>query len=271
MNVINKVADVADKVASKADQLVPYGKAERLTAGVCMGIPFFLIVAGVEYKDRSWWWFTALTGFFLALPFVITYFAKVIKVKRSNDGLYISLAFSIVLISMYLLFRKAFDIKLLDSISQYVTIQDSFIFGLLLTIGAMLFITNGLIYWDEYKKNKGVAGRWRAYANVILGLALEGVVLFPCTRWGVIHYVCAVSFFVGCAAATILRTKHRPKHKWMDFSVAFIMIMGFVILAGKKWLGWSGPLVEWVNLFGAESVGLWVIGVDFILVSLKRA
>ena len=56
----------------------------------------------------------------------------------------------------------------------------------------------------------------------------------------------------------------------MDYSIAGIMVAGFVLYFGKELFNWSGWLVNWVDLFGAESVGLWVIGIDYILVSLKR-
>ncbi len=270
MNLLSKTANATDNAIQKVHELVPYGKAERLTAGLCMGIPFFLMIAGISYVERSWWWFSAEAGFFVVLPFLITYFAGLIKIQRENHGIYLTMTFSIVLILLYLLFRKAFHITALESISAYVAIPDSFIFGLLLTVAAMLFTVNGLVYWDEYRNNKGVAGRWRGYGNVVLGLALEGVVLFPCTRWPVVHLLFAGTFFVGCAAATVLRSKKRTSHKWTDFLTAIIMAMGFAILGAHRWLGLSGSLVDWVTIFGAESVGLWVIGIDFILVSLKR-
>ncbi|MEI9917433.1 MAG: hypothetical protein WDO14_01360 [Bacteroidota bacterium] len=273
MNALQRVADAAERVVNSTEDLVPFGKAERITAGICMGIPFFLLVAGIDYASRSWWWFTVLAIFFLTLPFVITFLARSLKVKKENHGLYITLMFGGILTGLYLLFRKVFTIESQDSISAYVTIHDSFIFGALLSIAAMLFITNGLVYWDEHRKNIEVAGRGRGYINVILGVALQGVVLFPCNRLPGPHYFFAVTFFVGCAIATIIRSKgskQQTKHKIMDYSIASIMVAGFILFFGKAFFNWSGWLVNWVDLFGAESVGLWVIGIDFILVSLKR-
>ena len=275
MNVLQTVGDAAERVVNDAEELIPFGKAERITAGVCMGIPFFLLVAGIDHELRAWWWFTALAIFFLVLPFLITYLARSLKVKKENHGLYITLMFGAILTGLYLLFRKIFTIPSKESISAYVTIHDSFIFGALLSIGAMLFIANGLVYWDEHRNNIEVAGRRRGYINVILGIALQGVVLFPCNRLPGPHYFFAITFFVGCAIATVIRNKGnnqqtKTKHKIMDYSIAGIMVTGFVLFFGKEFFNWSGWLVNWVDLFGAESVGLWVIGVDFILVSLKR-
>lgn len=270
MKAIEKLGDAVDKAFAKTDQLAPFGKAERITAGVCMGIPFFLMIAQKPHTERQWWWFSALGVFFLCLPFLITYVAKLVRVKRKNDGLYLTGMFSIILIGLYVLFTQVFNLTSLSSISVYVTIQDSFIFGLLLMMAATLFITNGLVYWEEYRKKNHKKVQWRAYGNVLLGLALAGVLLFPCTRSEIPHYTFAVLFFVGCALATVLRAKKQTKHKVMDFFIAGVMATGFLIWAGTKWLGWSGWFFDLFNLFGAESVGLWVIGVDFILVSLQR-
>jgi hypothetical membrane protein len=270
MNPIQKAADVAEKVVESADSLAPFGKAERITAGVCMGIPFFLLVAGIDHASRSWWWFTAQAIFFLLLPFVITGLARSLRVKKENHGLYITLMFGGILTLLYILFRKVFTIPSKDSISAYVTIHDSFIFGALLSIGAMLFIANGLVFWDEHRKHIEIAGRGRGYINVLLGIALQGVVLFPCNRLPTPHYIFAVSFFVGCAIATVMRNKKTTQHRVMDYSIAGIMVSAFILFFGKQLFHWSGWLVNWVDLFGAESVGLWVIGIDFILVSLKR-
>ena len=267
MKAIEKVGNVVDKAFAKTDQLVPFGKAERITAGVCMGIPFFLLLTDKEYQDRAWWWFIALSLFFLCVPFIIAYVARVAKIKERNHGIFITSMFGIILIGLYVFFTRLLKFESLDSISAYVTIEDSFIFGLLLMIAVMLFITNGLVYWEEYRRGSGIAGRWRAYGNVILGIALAGVVLFPYHRWAcLLHYISAVTFFVGCAVATVFRAKKRKEHAAIDFAIAGIMALGFTILAVKSLLHLSGWFVDLFNLFGAESVGLWVIGVDFILV-----
>ncbi len=270
MNPMKTMGDAAERAVYRAEQFAPFGKAERLTAGICMGIPFFLIAANVPYIDRQWWWFTALALFFVILPFAITYLARTAHLKNENHGLFITVLFGVVLTLLYLLFREVFDITSLNSISAYVGITDSFIFGALLSIGAMLFIANGLVYWDEHKKQIEFGGRSRGYINVILGIALQGVVLFPCTRLPNPHYFFAITFFAGCAFATILRNKKKTKHKIMDYSIAGVMVAGFVLLLLKELFHLKGWFFEWINLFGAESVGLWVIGIDFILVSLKR-
>jgi hypothetical protein len=267
---IEKVGEAVDKAFLVTDQLAPFGKAERITAGVCMGIPFFLMIAQKPYEERAWWWFSALALFFLSIPFVITYFARQARLKRKNDGIFLTGVFSLILITLYVLFTQIFHIKSLNSLSIYVTIKDSFIFGLLLMMAVMLFVTNGLVYWNEYKKGSRPGVQWRAYGNVFLGLALAGVLLFPCTRAKVPHFVFAALFFLGCALATVLRSKSSTKHKVADFFLTGIMATGFLIMGGKELLGWSNWFVNLFNIFGAESVGLWVIGIDFILVSLKR-
>lgn len=270
MQTKNKVTDAVGKVFEKADQLVPFGKAERLAAGISMGIPFFLMVADICYEQRAWWWFPLLTVFFVTLPYGVINLAKLIKLKRTYDGIYITVAFTIILTALYFIFTKWFKLVALNSISAYVEIRDAYIFGSLLIAAAALFIANGLVYWNENNKHTGVAGFWRPYGNVVLGVALTGVVHFPYMRTEFLHYFFAVTFFVGCGLATILRSRTKIKHAATDYLTAGVMATGFIILGGKEWLNWSGPLADWVTIFGAESVGLWVIGVDFILVSLKR-
>jgi hypothetical membrane protein len=269
-NAIEKVGEAVDKAFVLTDQLAPFGKAERITAGVCMGIPFFLMIAQTPHEERAWWWFSVLALFFLSVPFVIAYFAKRARLKRKNDGIFLTGIFIVILVALYVLFTQIFHITSLNSISIYVSIQDSFIFGLLLMMAVMLFVTNGLVYWNEYRKSRQTGVQWRAYGNVFLGLALAGVLLFPCTRAKVPHLVFAALFFLGCALATVLRSKRSTKHKVTDFLIAGIMATGFLIMGGKELLGWSNWFVNLFNIFGAESVGLWVIGIDFILVSLKR-
>jgi hypothetical protein len=272
MKPIDKLGNVVEKAFTKTDQLIPFGKAERITAGVCMGIPFFLMIAQRPEEKRAWWWFSALAIFFLVLPFLIAYMAKALDIRRKNDGVYLTTTFSITLFLLYILFTQTFGIESLDSISEYVTIKDSFIFGLLLMMAVMLFITNGLVYWNEQTKGiqPGVRWRWRAYGNVYLGLALAGVLLVPCTGAEKVHLTFAALFFIGCGLATVLRARSRTQHSVLDFFSVSVMAFAFLVLGIKEWFDVSNWFIDLFNLFGAESVGLWVIGIDFILVSMKR-
>jgi len=97
------------------------------------------------------------------------------------------------------------------SISAYVDMEDSYIFGLLFGIAGMTFVLNGALYFKvesdesrhpEYKianassYNKKKIGKWY---NLILGLALFGIAIFHFERTPVseiLHIIFAVIFFL---------------------------------------------------------------------------
>lgn len=88
------------------------------------------------------------------------------------------------------------------SISDYVYMLNSQVFGLLFGVAAMLFIVNGVIYIKtsglrECKKQ----GKWY---NIVLGVSLLGVVLFPHLEFPLIHYFFAIIFFAGSAVVIAL-------------------------------------------------------------------
>lgn len=261
-----------EPLVKKAHDNIMFGKAERLAAGVCMGIPFFLLVG--NNPDRALWYFPVLAIIFILLPYVIVRFIKRAVKAEHNYGLFVTTLVGFVLVIFYLLFIQAWGYESLSSISLYVTMKDSYVFGLLLTTGAMLFMANGLFYWNDLVANKD-GSKFRAINNFWLGLFLFGVVIFPCVSniWLWFHYVFAVAFFGGCALASIFRSKgkhHTTKHKIMDYSTAALMVGSFVVPLARAFHLIPGNTLPWINLFGAEAIGLWVIGVDFIMVSLDR-
>ena len=63
------------------------------------------------------------------------------------------------------------------SISNYVYMEHSYVFGMLLAIAAMLFIFNGAVY---YKTEEHLHISWHGqWYNIVLGLSLIGVICFP--------------------------------------------------------------------------------------------
>ena len=81
-----------------------------------------------------------------------------------------------------------------SSISEYVYMCHSYIFGMLLCIAAMLFIYNGVVY---YKSEEHLEISWHGqWYNIVLGLSLIGVISFPCNEHPVPHYTFAVIFFL---------------------------------------------------------------------------
>ncbi len=136
------------------------------------------------------------------------------------------------------------------SISNYVYMDHSYVFGMLLCIGAMLFIFNGAIY---YKSEPHMHISWHGqWYNVVLGLSLIGVICFPHLEHSVVHYFFAVLFFVGNAVVTLLF--HKDKYKKIS------ILLGILTLAALP-----VAFTNVISLLAAEWISLSVIGVHFIL------
>jgi len=136
------------------------------------------------------------------------------------------------------------------SISNYVYMKDSYLFGMLLCMAAMLFIFNATVYYkheDNYYLNKH--GKWY---NVVLGVALLGVILFPCLQYSAIHYTFAGLFFIG--NASVMAFFHRRE----DRVISIILSSLVIITLGLHYLGLVSLLIgEWLSLS--------VIGIHFLL------
>ena len=86
------------------------------------------------------------------------------------------------------------------SISNYVYMDHSYVFGMLLCIAAMLFIFNGAVYYkNEPHLHISKHGRWY---NIVLGFSLLGVICFRHIEYTIIHNIFAGIFFIGNAVVT---------------------------------------------------------------------
>ena len=136
------------------------------------------------------------------------------------------------------------------SISQYVYMTDSYVFGMLLSVAAMLFIFNGAVY---FKNNQYMHitehGQWY---NVILGLSLIGVICFPCEEYPIIHYIFAIIFFLGNALVTGIFYKDKDK--------ALSIILAILTVASLPF-----AFIGVISLLVAEWISLIVISVHFTL------
>jgi hypothetical protein len=143
-----------------------------------------------------------------------------------------------------------------ESISDYVYMSDSYIYGMLLCMAAMLMIFNGAVYF----RNENVMGLPRAgkWYNVILGLSLLGVILFPHRQYVVIHYFFGGVFFLGNAVVTALFSYAK------DRVVSVVLAVLTVVAIGLHYVGlWSLLAGEWVSLG--------VIAAHFIMQSRTQA
>lgn len=124
-----------------------------------------------------------------------------------------------------------------DSISAYHDVSTPEAFYVPLTVGAMLFFVNGFV-------------RHAHVYNVVLGLALLGVVLFDHEGPSALHTVCAIAFFGGNVAVMMFFSTNKSKR----LKVIFVAVLA---AAGALW--------ALTSLFWAEWVSLGIIAVHFIL------
>lgn len=150
-----------------------------------------------------------------------------------------------------------------DSISAYAYVADNrHIFGLVFAITAMLFIFNGVIYIANGRSLHGEAyreggikrhGRWY---NIVLGLALLGVAMFPCNDNPNLHYFFAILFFGG--SAIVIAFFNDKRHRTISIIIAILVIIPYLILY---------LINTKLTLFWAEWISLFVISVHYILES----
>lgn len=136
------------------------------------------------------------------------------------------------------------------SISNYVYMNHSYVFGMLLCIAAMLFLYNGAVY---YKSEQHMHISWHGqWYNVVLGLSLLGVISFPHLEYPLVHYIFAGFFFVGNAVVTGLFYKDKDKIQSIVLAILTIVAMPLAF-------------IHIINVFVAEWISLSVIGIHFIL------
>jgi len=143
-----------------------------------------------------------------------------------------------------------------SSISAYVIMDRRHIFGMVCTMAAMLFIYNGAIRLtmkSEYSLRTKPFWKYHGY-NVILGLLLFGVLLFPCNTNKTIHLVFAIAFFLGCSLSIAFFGNGRFRKQ--RYIIAVLSIIALVIHI-------IDPTI--ISLFWAEWIALFVIGIHFIL------
>ena len=163
-----------------------------------------------------------------------------------------------MLIPLFLFLADSKNLR--ASISNYAYMQDSYIFGMLLTMAAMLFLMNGALYLQVRNiKQQKRHGRWY---NMVLGGALFGVVLFPHQEHVFVHYLFALLFFIG--SAIVIALFHEPKHRKPSILIALLSLSGLAVYASNTWFI-PIPFTGWVTLLLAEWLSLFVIGVHYIL------
>lgn len=146
------------------------------------------------------------------------------------------------------------------SISDYVYMDKSYVFGSLLTIAALLFFFNGILHFrDNHKNDHKPNAKWY---NAILGLSLFGVIFFPHCQMPVWHNTSAVIFFGGSILVIAVFCEHEDRH--LSWLLAALAALSYILI-------FIFPGIFGVNsLFWAEWISLTVIGIHFILESLGK-
>lgn len=142
------------------------------------------------------------------------------------------------------------------SISQYVYMPHSYVFGMLLSIAAMLFVFNGAVYFKNIDVlNISIHGQWY---NVVLGLSLIGVICFPCDQYPIPHYTFAIIFFVGNALVTGFFYKDKDKIASIILAILTVIALPFALLG-------------YISILAGEWISLTVIAIHFILNTINMA
>jgi hypothetical protein len=144
------------------------------------------------------------------------------------------------------LILRAIDGEFRDSISAYAYMQDNQVYVYLLTVASILFIVNGTIY----------SRRWY---NIILGISLAGVALFPKNEFVILHFTCAIVFFLGSALVIVLYTS-KKRQLWIKISfvlgIVFSLVFHFIF--------------NLISLLVAEWIAFVIIAIHYILESYKK-
>lgn len=87
------------------------------------------------------------------------------------------------------------------SLSDYAYSSNSYLFGMLYCMAAMLFIYNGVVYLKTFNNRQRYKrlnlSKKGPYYNIIIGLCLIMVVLNPMHDCEILHYIFSVAFFLG--------------------------------------------------------------------------
>jgi len=144
------------------------------------------------------------------------------------------------------------------SISNYVYMEKSYVYGSLLTIAALLFFFNGILHFRDHSTNRTKPNaKWY---NAVLGLSLFGVIYFPHKELPWPHYLSAIVFFGGSILVIAVFCEHKDRHlSWVLAGLATLSYLLYFLIPDV-----FGPS----SLFWAEWISLTVIGIHFILESV---
>jgi len=153
-----------------------------------------------------------------------------------------NLAFVCIFTPLFLIIFDSYVEPIRGSISAYYNMGQNQIFYFLLTVAAMLFIVNGVV------KEKHIY-------NVVLGIALAGVLLFNCDDFSLVHNIFAIAFFGGNAVVIVVFSS--KKERWFK-----ALLVGIILVTMACWWYFDA-----FTLFWAEWISLVIIAIHYILES----
>jgi hypothetical protein len=160
-----------------------------------------------------------------------------------------------IAIPLLLWFSDSWPSPFRPSISDYVYMAHSYVFGMLLCAAAMLFIFNGAVYLRNESENKLNLNKQGKWYNVVLGISLLFVIVLPYKQFSVAHYIFAGIFFIG--NALVIGIFHKKQFRVLSITLATLTIGSLVPV-----------YLDWFSLFWGEWLSLAVIGIHFYLESL---
>ena len=120
-----------------------------------------------------------------------------------------------------------------------------------MTFALSLSLAGALFFYD------GIVDKKRSY-NLVIGISLFGVVLFPHLEHTILHYSLAGLFFIGSLFNMVYFSSN--KQRWFKIITAIFVIVGML-----------GTFVfNWYSVFFAEWLGMFPISIHYILEALNK-
>jgi len=145
------------------------------------------------------------------------------------------------------------------SISHYARSTNSYLYGMLYCMAALLFIYNGVINWKKRAcRDLHPGGVWY---NIAIGLCLLGVILNPLNEREYSHVVFALLFFLG-NILVIVFVPNRLERKlgWPARTIIAIVVIALLVLLIKLRL---------LTILWAEWIAVTVISIHLILAAIS--
>jgi len=200
---------------------------------------------------------------------------KIQNYYTNDDKMFLVVESIIVAICMLIpciLYLVDCETELRSSISKYVDMCDSHIFGLMFGVAGTAFILNGALYFkaeNDEKHNpslkanyvidnrvfdKKKIGKWY---NLVFGVALIGVAVFHYNRTDLsmyLHYAAAVIFFAGSAVVMFFIHEREDRFYSRTLAVGSLVCLAIGLFAS-----------EYLSLFWAESIALWLVAIYYLV------